>query len=220
MSAATIARLKITLDNVKPVVLRRVEVPFDIRLDRLHLTIQAAMGWTNSHLYEIRAGGVGWSTPYPDADWAGDFIDARKARLGDILEDIGTKTLKYLYDFGDGWEHTIKIERLVDPKPGMLYPSLIEAKGHCPPEDVGGPWGYSELLEALDDPATSAAASSRNGSPTTSTLMSSTSIGCPKTSPIWLSDGRANPLSSAAVPPNPRYLPDAYDEIALRPIPS
>ena len=153
MNAATIARLKITLDVVKPVVLRRVEVPFDIRLDRLHLTIQAAMGWTNSHLYEIRAGGVGWSTPDPDADWGGDFMDARKARLGDILEDIGTRTLKYLYDFGDGWEHTIKIERLVDPKPGMLYPSLIEAKSHCPPEDVGGPWGYGELLEALADPS-------------------------------------------------------------------
>ena len=150
MSAATIARLKITLDHVKPVVLRRVEVPFDIRLDRLHLTIQAAMGWTNSHLYEIRAGGVGWRTPYPDADWASDFMDARKARLDDILH--GTKTLKYLYDFGDGWEHTIKIERSVDPKPGMLYPSLIEAKGRCPPEDVGGPWGYGELLEALADP--------------------------------------------------------------------
>jgi hypothetical protein len=153
MSAATIARLKITLDNVKPVVLRRVEVPFDIRLDRLHLTIQAAMGWTNSHLYEIRAGGVGWSTPDPDADWAGDFIDARKARLGGILEDIGTKTLKYLYDFGDGWEHTIRIERLIDPEPRILYPRLIEAKGNCPPEDVGGPWGYGELLEAIADPS-------------------------------------------------------------------
>src|ERR1700729_4576640 len=81
----TIARLKISLDDAKPAVLRRVEVPFDIRLDRLHLTIQAAMGWTNSHLYEIRAGNVGWSTPDPDADWASDFIDARKARLGDIL---------------------------------------------------------------------------------------------------------------------------------------
>src|SRR4051794_23058762 len=107
MSAATIAQLKITLDGVKPMVLRRVEVPFDIRLDRLHLTIQATMGWTNSHLCESRAGGVGWSTPYPDADWAGDFIDARKARLDNIIEDIGSKTLKYLYDFGDGWEHTI-----------------------------------------------------------------------------------------------------------------
>ena len=91
MSADTIARLKITLDDVEPTVLRRVDVPFDIRLDRLHLTIQAAMGWTNSHLYELRAGDVGWSTPYPDADWSGDFLDARKARLNDILEDIGTK---------------------------------------------------------------------------------------------------------------------------------
>jgi hypothetical protein len=153
MSAATVAQLKITLDDVKPVVLRRVEVPFDIRLDRLHLTIQAAMGWTNSHLYEIRAGGVGWSTPYPEADWAGDFIDARKARLGDIIKDIGSKTLKYLYDFGDGWEHTIKVERLIDREPGFLYPRLIEAKGHCPPEDVGGPWGYGEFLEAIADPS-------------------------------------------------------------------
>jgi len=149
---ATIARLKITLDDVKPVVLRRVEVPFDIRLDRLHLTIQAATGWTNSHLYEIRARGVGWSTPYPDADWVGDFLDSRKARLDNVLEDIGTKTLKYLYGFGDGWKHTIKIERLIDPEAGLLYPRLIEAKGRCPPEDVGGPWGYAEFLEAIGDP--------------------------------------------------------------------
>jgi hypothetical protein len=59
------------------VVLRRGEVPFDIRLDRLHLTIQAATGWTNSHLYEIRARGVGWTTPYPDTDWVGDFLDSQ-----------------------------------------------------------------------------------------------------------------------------------------------
>jgi hypothetical protein len=152
MSADTIARLKITLDHVKPAVLRRLEIPFDIRLDRLHLTIQAAMGWTNSHLYEIRAGDVRWSTPYPDADWAGEFLDARKARLGDVLEDVGVKTLRYLYDFGDGWEHTIKIERLIDPEPGALYPRLVLANGRCPPEDVGGPWGYAELLEAIHDP--------------------------------------------------------------------
>ena len=152
MSAATIARLKITLDDVKPAVLRRVEVPFDIRLDRLHLILQAAIGWTNSHLYEIRARGVRWSTPFPDQDSGGDFLDARKVRLSEVLEDVGTKTLKYLYDFGDGWEHTIKIERLIDPEPGTLYPRLIEAKGRCPPEDIGGPWGYAEFLEAIADP--------------------------------------------------------------------
>jgi len=152
MTSAAIARLKITLDHVKPAVLRRVEVPFDIKLDRLHLTIQAAMGWTNSHLYELRAGGVGWSTPYPGGDGSNDFLDARKAKLDDVLEDVGTKTLRYLYDFGDGWEHTIKVERLTDPEPGVLYPRLIEAKGRCPPEDVGGPWGYAEFLDAIGNP--------------------------------------------------------------------
>src|SRR4051812_193618 len=101
MSAATIAQLKITLDDVKPVVLRRIEVQLTLRLDRLHLAIQAAMGWTNSHLYEIRAGDVGWSTLYPEADWPDDVLDARKARLVDVLDDVGTKSLRYLYDFGD-----------------------------------------------------------------------------------------------------------------------
>jgi hypothetical protein len=150
MSADTIARLKITLDDVKPAVLRRIEVPFAIQLDRLHLVIQAAMGWTNTHLYEIRAGDVGWSMP--DPDWGDALLDARKARLGDVVEDVGAKTLKYLYDFGDGWEHTIKIERLLEPIAGVVYPRLIEATGRCPPEDIGGPWGYAEFLEAINDP--------------------------------------------------------------------
>jgi hypothetical protein len=148
MSTDAIARLKITLDDVKPAVLRRIEVPLTLRLDRLHLVIQAAMGWTNSHLYEILAGGVGWGMIDPDG---GDGpLDARKARLIDAIED--TKTLRYLYDFGDGWEHTIKVERLLDPEPGILYPRLIEVAGRCPPEDVGGPWGYAEFLDALNDP--------------------------------------------------------------------
>jgi hypothetical protein len=148
MSTDAIARLKITLDDVKPAVLRRIEVPLTLRLDRLHLVIQAAMGWTNSHLYEILAGGVGWGMIDPDG---GDGpLDARKARLIDALED--SKKLRYLYDFGDGWEHTIKVERLLDPEPGILYPRLIEVAGRCPPEDVGGPWGYAEFLDALNDP--------------------------------------------------------------------
>src|SRR5213083_2017316 len=129
----TIARLKITLDDVKRPVLRRVEVPLDIRLDRLHLTIQAAMGWTNSHLYELRAGDIGWGIPDPNG--SDGPLDARKTRLIDVLEDVGTKTLRYVYDFGDGWEHTIKIERLTDPVPGVAYPCLVDAAGRCPPED-------------------------------------------------------------------------------------
>jgi hypothetical protein len=143
-----IVRLKITLDHVEPVVMRRIEVPLTLRLDRLHLTIQAAMGWTNSHLFEINAGGVGWG--FLDPDGGDGLLDARKARLIDAIKD--TKQLRYLYDFGDDWEHTIDVERLAEPVPGIVYPFLVQATGRCPPEDSGGPWGYAELLEAIRDP--------------------------------------------------------------------
>ena len=150
MSACAIARLKIILNDVEPTVLRRIEVPLALQLDRLHLTIQAAMGWTNSHLYKIRAGDFGWGVP--DPDWGGGLRDARKAKLLDVLEEVGTKSLCYLYDFGDGWEHTIKVEQLIDSEPGAVYPPLIEGSVRCPPEDIGGPWGYAELLAAIDNP--------------------------------------------------------------------
>jgi Plasmid pRiA4b ORF-3-like protein len=137
MTAASIARLRIKLDDVEPAVVRRVEVPLTIRLDRLHLVLQAAMGWMNSHLYEIRARDVGWGRP--DPHFGDGPLDASKARLTDVLEDVGTRSLKYLYDFGDGWEHSIHIERITDAIPGMAYPCLIDAAGRCPPEDVGAP---------------------------------------------------------------------------------
>jgi Plasmid pRiA4b ORF-3-like protein len=147
---AAVLRLKVNLDDVEPKVLRRIEVPADIRLDRLHLTLQAALGWMNSHLFEIRARDVGWGIPSPD--WPDGSLDARKAKLIDVLEDAGTKTLRCLYDFGDGWEHTIKVERMALPESDVVYPRLIEASGRFPPEDVGRPWGYGEMLEALEDP--------------------------------------------------------------------
>lgn len=150
MTAAGIAHLNIKLEDVEPAVVRRVEVPLAIRLDRLHLVLQAGFGWTNSHLYEFRARDLGWSVP--DPDFGDGPLDARKARLANVLEDTGARSLKYLYDFGDGWEHTLRIERITDPVPGIVYPRLIEATGRCPPEDVGGPWGYRKFLEAIADP--------------------------------------------------------------------
>jgi len=150
MTVASIAHLKIKLDDVKPAVVRRVEVPLTIRLDRRHLVLQAAMGWTNSHLYEIRARGSGWGVP--DPDFGDGPLDARKIRLVDVLEDAGVRSLKYLYDFGDGWEHSVRIERITDAVPRIAYPRLVEASGRCPPEDVGGPWGYRDFLEAIADP--------------------------------------------------------------------
>jgi pRiA4b ORF-3-like protein len=148
MSAPTIASLKIVLESVEPPVLRRLEVPLSIRLDRLHLAVQAAMGWSNSHLYEIIAGNLGWGIV--DEDSYTSRLDAGKAQLCDIL--IYSKELIYLYDFGDGWEHTITVEGLIDPAVGTLYPRLTEVEGRCPPEDVGGPARYVDFRDAISDP--------------------------------------------------------------------
>lgn len=150
IAASEIARLKVTLDDVEPHVLRRIEVPLAIRLDRLHAVLQVALGWTSSHLWEFRARDVGWGIP--DPGWDDGPHDAGKATLRGVLEDTGVKKLTYLYDFGDGWEHTIKIEHIGTAAPGEIYPRLLEAAGCCPPEDIGGPPGYAEFLEAIADP--------------------------------------------------------------------
>jgi hypothetical protein len=149
-SPPTIARLKVSLDDVEPKVVRRLEVPLAIRLDRLHLVLQAAFGWENYHLWEIQADRARFGIP--DQDWGDGTLDGRKATLEAALAKVGKKRLKYLYDFGDGWEHTIKVEAIVPASPGILYPRLIQADGRCPPEDVGGPPGYAEYLDAMADP--------------------------------------------------------------------
>lgn len=147
-----IARLKLTLSDVEPQVLRRFDVPLKIKLNRLHDVIQAAMGWSDSHLYEFKANGVGWGVPDPDGFYDGP-LPANKASLFDVLEDVGTKTIHYIYDFGDNWHHVIKVEKIDDAMPGTAYPRLVKAIGACPPEDVGGFPGYADFLEAMADPA-------------------------------------------------------------------
>ena len=129
--------------------MRRIVVRSDIRLDRLHLAIQAAMGWTNSHLYEFRIGGAGWGEPDPDGIYDRP-MNAKKARLAAVLTDAGRKTFSYVYDFGDGWDHTIKLEKTVPAIEGEPTLLLLEAAGRCPTEDCGGP-GYERLLQILGD---------------------------------------------------------------------
>lgn len=151
MGAKSIVRLKITLDRVEPAVMRRITVRFGVRLERLHRIIQAAMGWSGGHLWEFRAGGTGWG-PREDHEFGDGPHDASKATLLSVIEDVGVKTMRYVYDFGDDWQHTIKIERIFADVPGLAQPFLLEALGRCPPEDIGGPLGYREMLDALADP--------------------------------------------------------------------
>ncbi|MEM7530195.1 MAG: plasmid pRiA4b ORF-3 family protein [Pseudomonadota bacterium] len=85
-----IARLKITLADVEPKVVRRIDVPLGIRLDRLHQILQAAMPWTDSHLYEFTAGGTGWGVPDPEGFYDGP-LPASKTTLKDVLEDTAQR---------------------------------------------------------------------------------------------------------------------------------
>ncbi|WP_247985450.1 plasmid pRiA4b ORF-3 family protein [Bradyrhizobium sp. 186] len=150
----TAVRIKVTLKDVKPAVMRCLVVPITLRLDRLHLTLQAAFGWTDSHLFEFLAGeGWHWGIPDPDNDFGHQPIDARKARLSDIVHETGAKTIHYLYDFGDSWDHVIKLEKWFENTSTDGLPLLLDAVGRCPPEDVGGPPGYADYLEAIGDPA-------------------------------------------------------------------
>ncbi len=106
-----VARLRIILNDVDPQPMRHVEVPLKIRLDRLHEVMQAAMGWTDTHLYEFRAGDVGWGVPDPDGFYEGP-MPAKTMTLEKLLRETGTRTIQYTYDFGDDWDHSIRIERV------------------------------------------------------------------------------------------------------------
>jgi hypothetical protein len=145
-----IVQIKIKLLGVtKPPVWRRVQLRADTRLDQLHEILQAALGWENYHLHAFSFGEEEFGPRDPDL--ALDFADERKVTLGE-LTDTGAR-FRYTYDFGDNWEHEILVEDLLDPAPDTHYPILVAAKGACPPEDCGGPWGYTDLKAILANPA-------------------------------------------------------------------
>jgi len=148
-----VARLKVTLSDVEPQVLRRFDVPLKIKLNRLHDVIRAAMGWTDSHLYEFRAGGSGWGVPDSDGFYDGP-MPASKTSLLDVIEDVATKTIHYIYYFGDNRHHVIKIEKIDGSIAGAAYPRLVRVTGACPPEDVGGFPGYADFLKPWPTPST------------------------------------------------------------------
>lgn len=151
-SAPQIYQLKITLLGSKPPIWRRVQASSDMTLERLHWVLQSAMGWTNSHMHQFRVGKIYYGATYPDDfDGMPETRDERKARLCDLVSRPKTKFV-YEYDFGDGWEHEIMLEKILTPEPGIKYPVCTEGKRACPPEDCGGIWGYVELLDTIKDP--------------------------------------------------------------------
>jgi Plasmid pRiA4b ORF-3-like protein len=145
-----ILQLKITLAEIEPPIWRRVLVPAETDLGSLHDLLQAAMGWTNSHLHQFTLRDRRFSDPRLDDDGELEFEDERRVRL-DQLVGAG-QALGYEYDFGDSWEHEVLVEKILEPDSRMSYPACIAGARACPPEDVGGTTGYARLLESIADP--------------------------------------------------------------------
>lgn len=149
--AARNYQIKITLRDSKPPIWRRVLVPSNITLAKLHHVIQRVMGWEDYHLHQFIVGELYYGVPNPDYD---DFIEVHdewKVRLDQIVRGEGFKFV-YEYDFGDSWEHILLVEKILPLEPGQQVPVCIKGKRACPPEDVGGVWGYDSFLEAIQNP--------------------------------------------------------------------
>ncbi len=154
MENATALQIHVELVDVKPPIWRRLLVPADTTLDQLHLLLQGAFGWTDSHLHGFRQGDRRFTVD-PES-----FENAEEESDVTLDELLGKKkaTLIYDYDFGDDWEHTIRLEKRVSLTAEQLadLPRLLDGARACPPEDCGGVFGYQQFLKHMKakDPET------------------------------------------------------------------
>ncbi|HIJ57318.1 MAG TPA: plasmid pRiA4b ORF-3 family protein [Deltaproteobacteria bacterium] len=142
-------QIKITLKDIKPPIWRRLQVTNDTVLEKLHEIIQIAMGWDNYHLHQFIDGDTYYVQP--DSDYDDVMKSENGVAISQLVSGEGAR-FHYEYDFGDGWVHEILVEKILPVEKGKQYPVCIKGKRACPPEDVGGVWGYSDFLETIMNP--------------------------------------------------------------------
>jgi hypothetical protein len=151
-------QFKITLKDTNPPIWRRIQVPETYTFWDLHVAIQDAMGWSDYHLHEFEMLDPTTRTGTCIGLPAEESLPGIRSLLGwqQRIADWFTgdrKSMDYNYDFGDGWEHEVLLEKVLPRQEESDYPICIGGKRACPPEDVGGPYGYETFLEALSDPS-------------------------------------------------------------------
>lgn len=147
-----IYRVRVSMRDIEPVIWRQIELSGQTTLKQFHRILQIAMGWENYHLHEFLVGGQRYGGPDPDYDGPGEVIRESGVRLTSVLPQPGSEML-YVYDFGDYWQHEIRLEAVLGPESGAYYPRVLNGARSCPPEDCGGTGGYADLLEILMNPA-------------------------------------------------------------------
>jgi hypothetical protein len=143
---APIYQVKVGLRGTKPPIWRRLLVPADVSLARLHDVIQAAFGWHGGHMHVFE-------TPYGEFGRA-DRELGHRAEAPVTLEQVAPQAkdkIQYTYDFGDDWVHEIVVEKVLGRDPALAYPCCTGGRRGAPPDDCGGIWGYAELVEILAD---------------------------------------------------------------------
>jgi hypothetical protein len=151
-----ILQLKITLNDSKPPIWRRVLVPAGMPLPQLHQVIQAVFGWLDYHLHEFRVGGFRGTVYAPvnpdgDDEFSGEASrDESTATVGALLPAAGS-SMGYTYDFGDNWMLAITVEKVLADDGGQL-PRCTAGRGMAPAEDSGGTWGWANIVQAVNDP--------------------------------------------------------------------
>ncbi|MGD8404255.1 MAG: plasmid pRiA4b ORF-3 family protein [Anaerolineales bacterium] len=146
----SVYQLQVTLDRSKPPIWRRILVPGNFTLYNLHEILQLVMGWENYHLHMFTIDDQIYGDPEDDEYGDLGTKDETHYRL-DQLDLRERSKFSYEYDFGDSWDHTILVEKILAAEKGVRYPICLKGKHACPPEDVGGVWGYQNFLEAIAD---------------------------------------------------------------------
>jgi Plasmid pRiA4b ORF-3-like protein len=146
-----IYQIKVTLDDTHPPVWRRILVPGNTTLLKLHDILQIVMGWWDYHLHMFTIAGEIYGDPADDEYGELGTLNESRYKLSQLIDSEGQR-FSYEYDFGDSWDHTLLVEKILSPEEGLRYPLCLKGKRACPPEDVGGVWGYENFLEAIHDP--------------------------------------------------------------------
>ncbi|MEO5760392.1 MAG: plasmid pRiA4b ORF-3 family protein [Mesorhizobium sp.] len=139
-------QLKVSLRGISPMIWRRLLVPEDMKLHALHRTIQIAFGWEDYHLHAFKLHGRLYGTTRTGErhrDATGKEITLTELQLR------VRQRIRYEYDFGDLWEHEIRVEAKHEREGGKIYPVCIAGARAGPPEDIGGPPGYTVLVDRI-----------------------------------------------------------------------
>jgi hypothetical protein len=150
-ASKTAHQLRISIEGIEPPVWRRVLVPSSMSLPRLHQVIQELFGWWDYHLHEYVIDGRRYAMDPDDVEWGEPPLAEQRVKLATVAPERRFSFV-YLYDFGDHWEHRIDVEDVVPFDPAAPYPRCTGGERSRPPEDVGGVGGYTEFLDAINDP--------------------------------------------------------------------